>query len=83
LDPVRPNGPGAEGHPVLIQPAADGAYRVIGGRGDKPIHGGYEHHEGSHLRQPAARFISTSHIERENPTMRMHKFFLLPMGPSK
>ena len=32
---VRPNGPGTEGHPVLIQPAGDGAYHVIGGAGGK------------------------------------------------
>lgn len=32
---VRPNGPGTEGHPVLIQPSDDGAYRVIGGAGGK------------------------------------------------
>ena len=33
---VRPNGPGTEGQPVLIQPAGgDGGYRVIGGAGGK------------------------------------------------
>lgn len=32
---VRPNGPGTEGHPVLIQPSGDGAFRVIGGAGGK------------------------------------------------
>ncbi|WP_240655256.1 helicase-related protein [Rhodovarius crocodyli] len=32
---VRPNGPGTEGHAVMIQPAGDGAYRVIGGAGGK------------------------------------------------
>lgn len=32
---VRPNGPGADGHAVLIQPSGDGAYRVIGGAGGK------------------------------------------------
>lgn len=32
---VRPNGPGTNGHPILIQPAGDGAYRVIGGAGSK------------------------------------------------
>jgi len=32
---VRPNGPGTDGHPVLIQPAGDGAFRVIGGAGGK------------------------------------------------
>ena len=32
---LRPNGPGTEGHPVLIQPAGDGAYHVIGGAGGK------------------------------------------------
>lgn len=32
---VRPNGPGTEGHPVLIQPTGDGAFRVIGGAGGK------------------------------------------------
>ena len=32
---VRPNGPGTEGRPVLVQPAADGAYHVIGGAGGK------------------------------------------------
>lgn len=32
---VRPNGPGTEGQAVMIQPAADGAYRVIGGAGGK------------------------------------------------
>jgi hypothetical protein len=30
---VRPNGPGTDGHPVLIKPAADGSYHVIGGAG--------------------------------------------------
>lgn len=32
---VRPNGPGTEGHPVLIQPSGDGAFHVIGGAGGK------------------------------------------------
>lgn len=32
---VRPNGPGTEGQPVMIQPAGDGSYRVIGGAGGK------------------------------------------------
>jgi len=32
---VRPNGPGSEGHAVMIQPSGDGAYRVIGGAGGK------------------------------------------------
>lgn len=32
---VRPNGPGTEGQPVLIQPSSDGAFRVIGGAGGK------------------------------------------------
>ncbi len=32
---VRPNGPGTEGHPLLIQPSGDGAFRVIGGAGGK------------------------------------------------
>lgn len=32
---VRPNGPGTDGHPVLIQPAGDGSMRVIGGAGGK------------------------------------------------
>lgn len=32
---VRPNGPGTDGHPVLIKPAGDGSYRVIGGAGGK------------------------------------------------
>ncbi len=35
---VRPNGPGTEGHPVLIQPAGDGAYKVIGGADGKLNH---------------------------------------------
>jgi hypothetical protein len=34
----RPNGPGTEGHAVLIQPAVQGAYRVIGGAGGKLNH---------------------------------------------
>lgn len=32
---VRPNGPGTEGQPVLIKPAGDGSYHVIGGAGGK------------------------------------------------
>lgn len=32
---VHPNGKDEPGHPVLIQPSADGAYRVIGGAGGK------------------------------------------------
>jgi hypothetical protein len=32
---VRPNGPGTEGHAVMIQPSGDGAYRVVGGAGGK------------------------------------------------
>lgn len=32
---VRPNGPGTDGQPVLIQPSGDGAYHVIGGAGGK------------------------------------------------
>jgi hypothetical protein len=32
---VRPNGPGTEGHPLLIQPSGNGAFRVIGGAGGK------------------------------------------------
>lgn len=32
---LRPNGPGTEGHPVLIQPQPDGTHRVIGGAGGK------------------------------------------------
>ncbi|HEY0203321.1 MAG TPA: hypothetical protein VGC15_04130, partial [Acetobacteraceae bacterium] len=35
---VRPNGPGTEGHPLLIKPAADGSYKVIGGAGGKMNH---------------------------------------------
>ena len=35
---VRPNGPGTEGQPVLIQPSGDGAYKVIGGAGGKLNH---------------------------------------------
>lgn len=32
---VRPNGPGTDGTPVLIQPQADGSAHVIGGAGGK------------------------------------------------
>jgi superfamily II DNA or RNA helicase len=32
---LRPNGPGTEGHPVLIQPQPDGTHRIIGGAGGK------------------------------------------------
>ncbi|MCW3477686.1 hypothetical protein [Limobrevibacterium gyesilva] len=32
---VGPNGPGADGHPDLIQPTSDGTSRVIGGAGGK------------------------------------------------
>jgi superfamily II DNA or RNA helicase len=35
---VRPNGPGTEGHPLLVQPAGDGAMKVIGGAGGKLNH---------------------------------------------
>jgi hypothetical protein len=30
---VRQNGPGAEGHPLLIKPPGDGLMKVIGGDG--------------------------------------------------
>ena len=32
---LHPNGPGSEGHPVLIQPNPDGSAHVIGGAGGK------------------------------------------------
>lgn len=35
---VRPNGPGTEGHPLLIKPAGDGSMKVIGGAGGKMNH---------------------------------------------
>jgi hypothetical protein len=35
---VRPNGPGSEGHAILIEPAGDGTHRVIGGAGGKLNH---------------------------------------------
>jgi hypothetical protein len=35
---VRPNGPGTDGQPVLIQPAGDGGYKVVGGAGGSLNH---------------------------------------------
>lgn len=35
---VRPNGPGTEGHPLLVMPAGDGTHRVIGGADGKLNH---------------------------------------------
>jgi superfamily II DNA or RNA helicase len=35
---VRPNGPGSDGQPVLIKPAPDGSFKVIGGAGGKLNH---------------------------------------------
>lgn len=35
---VRPNGPGTEGHPILVVPAGDGTHRVIGGAGGSMNH---------------------------------------------
>lgn len=32
---VHPNGPGTKGQPILVQPASDGAYRVVGGADGK------------------------------------------------
>ncbi len=35
---VRPNGPGTQGHPLLIKPAGDGSMKVIGGAGGSLNH---------------------------------------------
>jgi superfamily II DNA or RNA helicase len=35
---VRPNGPGTDGQPLLIKPAPDGSFKVIGGAGGKLNH---------------------------------------------
>lgn len=35
---VRPNGPGTQGHPLLVKPAGDGSMKVVGGAGGKLNH---------------------------------------------
>lgn len=52
---VHPHGPGSEAQPILIKPAGDGSYKVIGGAGGSL----------NHLRLTSVRDISSAGYKKE------------------
>lgn len=68
---VRPNGPGTTGHPLLIKPASDGSYKVIGGAGGSMNHlrmTGVRSVE--HYKDQARESVKRRKLERSRQTER-------------